>query len=107
MALGFRGLERSDVPDASIITRIASQIGGSFGAAVLVVILAGAAKGASSGASLLDGFQQSFWRATGFAGAGVLISLALPGRLPNATAASPQLPATVSGPVGTPEKATR
>ena len=85
MALGFRGLERSDVPDASIITRIASQVGGSFGAAVLVVILAsaatGAATGASSIASLAAAFQQSFWWASAFAGAGVLLSLALPGRL--------------------------
>ncbi|GAB3570617.1 MDR family MFS transporter [Spelaeicoccus albus] len=82
MALGFRGMERADVPDASIITRIATQVGGSFGAAVLVVILAGAAVGASSTASLTDAFQQAFWWATGFAGAGVLISLVLPGRLP-------------------------
>ena len=31
MALGFRGLQRSQVPDASIISRIAQQVGGSFG----------------------------------------------------------------------------
>ena len=31
MALGFRGLARAEVPDASIITRIATQVGGSFG----------------------------------------------------------------------------
>ena len=42
MALGFRGLERSKVPHASIITRIAQQVGGSFGTAVLAVILADA-----------------------------------------------------------------
>jgi EmrB/QacA subfamily drug resistance transporter len=82
MALGFRDLERSDVPDASIITRIASQVGGSFGAAVLVVILAGSAAGASSAAGLSSAFQQSFWWAIGFAAVGVLISLVLPGRPP-------------------------
>jgi EmrB/QacA subfamily drug resistance transporter len=98
MALGFRGLERSDVPDASIITRISSQVGGSFGAAVLVVILAGAAAGASSTEALAGGFQQAFWWATGFAGAGVLISLALPGRLPDAAAVSPQTPTTALSP---------
>ncbi|MEO7123949.1 MAG: MDR family MFS transporter [Lacisediminihabitans sp.] len=90
MALGFRGLERSDVPDASIITRIASQVGGSFGAAVLVVILTGAAAGATSTASLAGAFQQAFWWATAFAGAGVLLSLALPGRLAGATTTTPQ-----------------
>ncbi|KQV06890.1 DHA2 family efflux MFS transporter permease subunit [Leifsonia sp. Root112D2] len=81
MALGFRGLERAEVPDASILTRIASQIGGSFGAAVLTVILAGAAVGASSSAELASAFQQSFWWAVGFAGVGVLLSFALPGRV--------------------------
>lgn len=103
MALGFRGLDRSDVPDASIITRIASQVGGSFGAAVLVVILAGAATGASSTASLAGAFQQSFWWATGFAGAGVLISLALPGRLPD-TEAVPAPSSPAGGSVEVPEE---
>lgn len=92
MALGYRGLERSAVPDASIITRIASQVGGSFGVAVLAVILVGAGPAASSTASLASGFQKSFWWATAFAGVGVLISLALPGRLPDATAASRHVP---------------
>ena len=35
MALGFRGMARQQVPDASIITRIAQQVGGAFGTAVL------------------------------------------------------------------------
>ena len=81
MALGFRGLARAEVPDASIITRIATQVGGSFGASVLVVILAGAAAGASSTAEAAVAFQTSFWWAIGFAGLGAVISLALPGRL--------------------------
>lgn len=89
MALGFRGLERSDVPDASIITRIATQVGGSFGAAVLVVILAGTALDASSAQSLAAAFHQSFWWAVGFAGVGVIISLGLPGKVPE-TADGPQ-----------------
>jgi len=99
MALGFRGLERSDVPDASIITRIASQVGGSFGAAVLVVILAGAATGASSIALLAAAFQQSFWWASAFAGAGVLLSVALPGRLTDQSGVSRQTSAAARGPV--------
>lgn len=92
MALGYRGLERSAVPDASIITRIAGQVGGSFGVAVLAVILVGAAPAGSSTASLASAFQQSFWWAIAFAGVGVLISLALPGRLPDDTGASTQEP---------------
>ncbi len=88
MALGFRGLERSEVPDASIITRIATQVGGSFGSAVLAVILTGAIAAASSPAALAGAFQQAFWWAIGFTAAGVLISLALPGR-PTRTPAEP------------------
>lgn len=98
MALGFRGLERSEVPDASIITRIASQVGGSFGAAVLVVILAAASARASSTASLSDAFQRSFLWAIGFAGVGVLVSLALPGRLPGTTGTSTQASVATHGP---------
>lgn len=80
MALGFRGLERDEVPDASIITRIATQVGGSFGTAVLAVILTAATTAATSTTALTDAFQQSFWWASGFAAAGALLSLALPGR---------------------------
>jgi EmrB/QacA subfamily drug resistance transporter len=87
MALGFRGLARHEVPDASIITRIAQQVGGSFGTAVLAVILTGATTAATSTttstAAITGAFQQSFWWAIGFTAAGVFISLALPGR-PNA-----------------------
>lgn len=93
MALGFRGLERSDVPDASIITRIATQVGGSFGAGVLVVILAGGTVSTSSTGSLTGAFQQSFWWAVGFAAVGLLISFALPGRLPDSAEKSPDAPA--------------
>jgi EmrB/QacA subfamily drug resistance transporter len=84
MALGFRGLQRHEVPDASIITRIAQQVGGSFGTAVLAVVLTGATAAVTtagtSGGALAGAFQQSFWWAIGFTAAGVLISFALPGR---------------------------
>ena len=82
MALGFRGLARQQVPDASIITRIAQQVGGAFGTAVLAAILAGAATAPTSVAAVTGAFQQSFWWAIGFTAGGVLISLALPGRPP-------------------------
>lgn len=75
MALGFRGLSRGEIPDASIITRIAQQAGGSVGAAVLTVIFAAAA----SSDGLAGAFHLSFWWAIGFTAAGVLISLVLPG----------------------------
>lgn len=80
MALGFRGLQRAEVPDASIITRIATQVGGSFGSAVLAVILTGAVAAATTASAFAGAFQQSFWWAIGFSAAGVVISLALPGK---------------------------
>ncbi len=82
MALGFRGLQRSEVPDASIITRISTQVGGSFGGAVLAMILTHSVASATTTAALTSGFQHSFWWTMGFTVAGMLISLALPGRLP-------------------------
>ncbi len=81
MALAFRGLQRDEVPDASVITRIGQQVGGSFGTAVLAVILTAATATATSTTGLAGAFQQSFWWATGFAAAGVVLSLALPGKL--------------------------
>jgi EmrB/QacA subfamily drug resistance transporter len=107
MALGFRGLDRADVPDASVITRIASQLGGSFGSAVLAVILTGAFTAAASTAARAGAFQHSFWWATGFTAAGVLIALALPGRLPEATPDPPPAAAPEGEPVGTAEKVPR
>ena len=82
MALGYRGLRSVQVPDASILTRISTQVGGAFGAALLVVILASAATGASSDAALTGAFQHAFWWATLFAGIGLAVSFALPGRVP-------------------------
>ena len=84
MALGFRGLDRSQVPDASIITRIAQQVGGSFGTSVLAVILTGSLTAASSPAALEGAFRQSFWWALGFTALGIVISFALPGTVPDA-----------------------
>lgn len=83
MALGFRGLRRSQVPDASIIIRIAQQIGGSFGTAVLAVVLTSGLNSSTSPAALEGAFHRSFWWATGFTVAGVLVSLVLPATVPD------------------------
>jgi hypothetical protein len=53
-ATAFQGLDRGQIPDASIIIRTAQQVGGSFGSAVLALILVGAlaqsfAAGAAAG----------------------------------------------------------
>jgi MFS family permease len=76
----FSDIDPADVPDASSTTRIVQQIGGSFGTAVLVLILA---------SSLLDhhavtaaarglAFGTTFWWAIGFSALALLPALFLP-----------------------------
>ncbi len=85
MALAFTGLARTDVPDASMVTRIATQVGGAFGTAVLAVILQGAARAATAGAAA---FHHAFWWTTAFSALAVVLSLLLPdpARAPRAAA---------------------
>jgi EmrB/QacA subfamily drug resistance transporter len=79
MAGAFREVRAAEVPDASAATRIVQQIGGSFGAAVLAVILArelghhtltAAARG--------HAFDTAFWWAIAFSLLPLLPALALP-----------------------------
>jgi len=84
MSVAYVGLERSEVPDASIVTRIAQQLGGSFGTAVLAVILESAAKTGP----LASAFDHAFWWATGFTVAATALAVVLPGRPATAPAAS-------------------
>ena len=86
MAVGFVGLEKDQVPHASIITRIAQQLGGAAGTAVLAVIL----QGAIATVGLQAAFQQSFWWAVGFTALAVVLSLLLPGRPKPAPASESQ-----------------
>ena len=59
MTAAFVGLDRPDVPHASIITRIAQQIGGSFGVALLAVILDGALAAGTGVARVLPSTRRS------------------------------------------------
>lgn len=77
MALAFEGLAHDEVPHASVISRIGQQLGGSFGTAVLAVVLQSAVAAADAPA---DGFQVAFRWATGFTVAAVALSLLLPRR---------------------------
>ncbi|MFG2621235.1 MDR family MFS transporter [Streptomyces sp. NPDC048507] len=82
-AAAFVGLGRDEIPDAGIITRIAQQIGGSFGVAVLAVILDTAlGTSAGSAAQTAHAFGRAFWWATGFTAVALGLSLLLPGRTP-------------------------
>ncbi|WP_433833552.1 MDR family MFS transporter [Actinoplanes sp. CA-015351] len=70
MTVAFVGLHHDEVPHASIVTRIAQQIGGSAGVALLTVIL-----------TSTNDFGTAFWWTIGFTGLAVGLSFALPARV--------------------------
>jgi EmrB/QacA subfamily drug resistance transporter len=96
MTSAFVGLDREEVPHASIVTRIAQQIGGSVGVALLAVILS---TSAVSAGSLATGFDIAFWWAVGFTAVAVVLSVALPGRARPAPAAVAAPAAAEAAPV--------
>ncbi|QAY62764.1 DHA2 family efflux MFS transporter permease subunit [Xylanimonas allomyrinae] len=82
MAHAFAGLAHDDVPDASIVSRLIQQLGGSFGTAVLATVLASATAGAGTVADMADGFDQAFWVAVAFTMLAVALSFLLPAEPP-------------------------
>lgn len=92
MAVAFVGLDRPDVPHASILTRIAQQVGGSLGVALLAVILESViAAGDGSVLATTNAYRQAFWWSIGFTAVAMVVSLALPGQ-PQAAAIKPPSP---------------
>jgi EmrB/QacA subfamily drug resistance transporter len=88
MTGAYVGLERHEVPDASIVTRVGQQVGGSFGVAVLAVILASGTSAVASTGELADAFDTAFWWATGFTAVAAVLSLLLPRTERSATQAA-------------------
>jgi EmrB/QacA subfamily drug resistance transporter len=82
MAGAFQDLARAELPHASSATRIAQQVGGAFGAAVLVVILASqrTAHLTAGPAGVAIAFGHTFWWCVGFTALAIIPALALPGR---------------------------
>ena len=78
MAVAYLGLDRAEIAHASVLTRTAQQIGGSFGTAVLAVILESAI--ASHHGDVTAAFNVAFWWSVGFAGLAALLSFWLPAR---------------------------
>jgi EmrB/QacA subfamily drug resistance transporter len=78
MAVAYVGLERDEVPHASLITRLAQQLGGAFGTALLAVILQAAVGAGTSLTALADGFDVAFWWATAFTVVAIGVCIALP-----------------------------
>ena len=72
VAGAFRDVPRPAVPDASTITRVLQQAGGSFGTAVLAVILAARAS------STISAFHAAFGWATGLTALALIPALLMP-----------------------------
>nr|UPI48950.1 export protein [Micromonospora sp.] len=105
MAITVRGLPREMIPRATTASRILMQLGGSFGAAVVLIVLqsrltthAEAGHGQITPAGMADSFDVTFWWVLAFAVAAALPAALLPGKppaRPNPVPAQPeQKPAT-------------
>jgi EmrB/QacA subfamily drug resistance transporter len=77
MAAAYVGLDKQQVAHSSVLTRTTQQIGGSFGTAVLAVILQRAL--AAHPGQVATGYDIAFRGAIGFTAVAVLLSLWLPG----------------------------
>jgi MFS family permease len=82
MAGAYLGLQSNQVPHASIATRITSQLGGAFGAAVFALILQTqlAAQAAGGLAGRATAFDNAFWWSIGLTALAIIPALFLPGR---------------------------
>jgi EmrB/QacA subfamily drug resistance transporter len=94
MTASYVGLDRSQIAHSSVLTRTSQQIGGSFGTAVLAVILE------------QSGFHVAFWWATGFSLVATALCAWLPGRTQMREAAAAAA-ARASADLATAEKADR
>lgn len=95
MSVTYIGLEPGEIPDASIVSRIAQQLGGSLGTAILAVILEAATVG-STQHSVVEGFDRAFWWATSFTVLATFLCLLLPARVrPHYLSDEPTLAAEV------------
>jgi hypothetical protein len=67
MAGAYQGLRRDQIPGATGLTSVIQRIGGSFGTAVLAVILQRASTGATTPSALTGAFGDTFWWTVDFA----------------------------------------
>lgn len=76
MSVAYQDIPQADVPHATMCTRIAQQVGASFGTAIVAVALQSFLGAGAAGAT--DAFQGAFWWATAIALAAVVPAVALP-----------------------------
>ncbi|AXL87320.1 MFS transporter [Streptomyces sp. CB09001] len=80
MGAAYVGLRHQEIPDAGVLTRIAQQVGGSVGIALLTVVLQRASAGAHDPSALADAFDRAFWWSVALTALAVPLCLLLPGR---------------------------
>lgn len=84
MAAVYQGLTGDDVAHASVLTRVSQQVGGSFGTAVLAVVLE---HGLTTGTPA-EAFDRAFWWAVGLSLVTALVVPTLPGRVAHGSPAA-------------------
>jgi len=83
LSVAYYDIERADIPHATMNTRIAQQVGASFGVAIVAVVLQSLlAQGAASA------FHTAFWWAFGITAVACVPALALPAARPPETPAA-------------------
>jgi hypothetical protein len=100
--VAFIGLDKQEIAHSSVLTRTVQQIGGSFGTAVLAVVLSSAV--AAQHGHLAAGFDVAFWWATGFSVLAALLALWLPGSLRSRSQAPAAVPDRTPAGAGQPAR---
>ncbi|MBO2447031.1 multidrug efflux MFS transporter [Actinomadura barringtoniae] len=85
LAAAYQGLTPAQFPHASSATRILQQVGGSFGGAVIALVLERQLVGHSAASA----FQHAFWWTLGFTALAAVVALFLPSARDNETRAAP------------------
>lgn len=98
MGAAYVGLRHEEIPDTGVITRVAQQIGGSVGIAVLVVVVQHASLGAHGPGALTDAFDRAFWWSVALTALAVPLCLLLPGRPRPPSPTGPAPTRAVAGP---------
>jgi EmrB/QacA subfamily drug resistance transporter len=82
MASAYKGLAKSAIARATSSIRIFQQLGGSFGVAILAVVLQRRSSGHTDTATLANAFAHTYWWPVAFAALALLPAVFLPGRSP-------------------------
>ncbi len=98
MAAAYLGLRPDQVPHATTATRIAQQLGGAFGTAILAMILATQLHShqAAGLAGQAAAFANTFWWSLGFTAIAIIPALALPHRHNDPTTTPSSTPPTAT-----------